>query len=251
MARKDITDILANWEFDPDVLNVRRIKGTDSSNKIQLRLDLGLLQMNETGRPDGQRPHGFVNMLEYYKAEREHVEEYQEGYFVLTPDDLRDLQQESIQYYHRYLCFAELEDHEGVIRDTAHNLETLEFVEEFADDEESAWAFLQYYPYIKMMNIQARVQMALEEEKYSEALGRIDTSIEAIKAFNKKWGLATSKESTREIKILKDWRETVLEKKPISALEKLRQELEEAIRLEHYEKAARIRDELEEMQENK
>ncbi|HKJ69822.1 MAG TPA: hypothetical protein VKA68_17830, partial [bacterium] len=188
MARKDISDILSDWPFDPDILNVRRIKGENDRDKIQLRLDLGLLQMELEGRPDGQRPHEFDNLLQYYKAEQEHTEEKEEGYFILSADDLRELQQESIQYYHRYLCYAELGDHEGVIRDTGHNLEVLELVEAYAEDEESAWSFLQYFPYIKMMNVQARVQMALESEGYSEALRKIDESIKQIRSFNKKWG---------------------------------------------------------------
>ncbi len=250
MARKDISDILSDWPFDPDILNVRRIKGENDKDKIQLRLDLGLLQMELEGRPDGRQPHGFENVLEYYKAEQEHSEQKKEGQFVLSADDLRELQQESIQYYHRYLCFAELGDHEGVIRDTAHNLEVLELVEEFAEDEESAWSFLQYFPYIKMMNVQARVQMALENEEYSDALQKIEESIRLIRSFNKKWGIAENVETNREIHILNEWKETVLAKRPVSDLEKLEEELEEAIRLEHYEKAAKIRDKLEALQEN-
>ena len=250
MVRKDITDILANWPFDPDVLNVRRITGKDNKEKIQLRLDLGLLQMEAEGRPDGQRPHDFDNYLEYYRAEQEHVEKEEKKIFILAREDLRDLQQESIQYYHRYLCYSELRDHEGVIRDTEHNLEVLEFVEEFAEDEESAWAFLQYFPYVKMMNTQASVQMALDNEEYAAALEQIDSSVEEINNFNKKWGIKESRESTREIRILAEWRDTVLEKKPFSTMEKLQQELEEAIQLEHYEKAARLRDQLEALQEN-
>ncbi|HKJ68445.1 MAG TPA: UvrB/UvrC motif-containing protein, partial [bacterium] len=57
-------------------------------------------------------------------------------------------------------------------------------------------------------------------------------------------------ETNREIRILNEWKETVLQKRPVSDLEKLEEELEEAIRLEHYEKAAKIRDKLEELQEN-
>jgi len=250
MVRKDITDILADWPFDPDILNVRRITGKDNKEKIQLRLDLGLLQMEAEDRPDGTRPHDFDNYLAYYKAEQERVEKEENKVFVLTRDDLRDLQQESIQYYHRYLCFSELGDHEGVIRDTEHNLDVLEFVEEFAEDEESAWSFLQYFPYVRMMHTQSRVQMAMEEEQYAAALDQIDRSIEEINSFNKKWGIKETRESTREIRILTEWRETVLEKKPFSTQEKLQQELEEAIQLEHYEKAARLRDQLEALQEN-
>ncbi len=249
MGRKDISDILSDWPFDPDILNVRRITGDDNKEKIQLRLDLGLLQMEAEGRPDGARPHGYENYLQYCQAEQEHIENEEKGVFVLSSEDLRELQQESIQYYHRYLCFAELKDHEDVIKDTAHNLAVLEFVEQYAEDEESAWSFLQYYPYVEMMNIQAKVRIAMDEEEYSSALRSIENSIQLIKDFNKKWGISESKDSTREIRILREWKETVLQKRPISASEKLQQELDEAIQLEHYERAAKIRDKLEQLQE--
>ncbi|MBS1270998.1 MAG: hypothetical protein MAGBODY4_00127 [Candidatus Marinimicrobia bacterium] len=248
MAKKDISDILNDWDFDPEVLNVRRIEGEDGEDKIQLRLDLGLLQMEAADRPDGKHPHGFDNYLEFLQSEQRVVEGAGlKEQFELTPEDLRDLQQESIQYYHRYLCLAELGDHESVIRDTAHNLEALEFVEEFAPDEENAWAFMQYYPYVKMMHTQAKVQLALEHEAYSNALKDIDASIQDIKDINQRWGVQESREATKEIRMLEEWRETVMEKKPLSKSEKLKADLEEAIQLERYEDAARIRDKLAEI----
>lgn len=250
MKRKDISDILKDWTFDPDILNVRRIEGEDGTDKIQLRLDLGLLQMEVDGRPDGETPYNFENFFEYLLSEQRRMEESEdEDEFILEPDDLRDLQQESIQYYHRYLCFAELGDHEGVVRDTEHNLMVLQFVEEFAEDEESAWSFIRYFPYIKMMNVQARVQILLEEENYEDALDWIDRNIDIIKEFNKKWGIQENRDSTREIRILLEWRDTVLNKKPLSKLEKLREQLDEAVRLERYEEAAQIRDKLEKLHE--
>ena len=51
----DITNALADWEFDPDDVTVRTIEGADGREKIQLRLDLGLMQMEVDGRPDGRR----------------------------------------------------------------------------------------------------------------------------------------------------------------------------------------------------
>ena len=36
----------------------RKIVGEDGKEKLQVRLDLGLLQMELNGRPDGERPHG-------------------------------------------------------------------------------------------------------------------------------------------------------------------------------------------------
>ena len=63
----DISRILEDWPFEPGKVTARRIQGDDGRAKIQLRLDLGLYQMEATGRPDGQRPHGCDTLLAYYE----------------------------------------------------------------------------------------------------------------------------------------------------------------------------------------
>ena len=57
-SMKDIGHILKGWEYEAGTINVRRITGNDGQPKLQMRLDLGLLQMEMDGRPDGERPHG-------------------------------------------------------------------------------------------------------------------------------------------------------------------------------------------------
>ena len=63
----DISHILKKWPYRPGEVTARRISGRDGREKIQLRLDLGLLQMEASGRPDGERPHGFESLLAYHE----------------------------------------------------------------------------------------------------------------------------------------------------------------------------------------
>ena len=53
---EDISDILERWPFDPGEFNVRLITDEQGNQRIQMRIDLGMLQMNMEGRPDGKRP---------------------------------------------------------------------------------------------------------------------------------------------------------------------------------------------------
>src|SRR5947208_14793797 len=70
---KDITPLLKGWDYEPGTINVRRIRGSDGQPKLQMRVELGLLQMELTGRPDGAKPHGFDSLLDYFEAElKEH-----------------------------------------------------------------------------------------------------------------------------------------------------------------------------------
>ena len=63
----DLHAILNDWPFEPGKINVRVIDGDDGTPKIQVRLDLGVLQLNAEGRPDGARPYGFPSLLEYFE----------------------------------------------------------------------------------------------------------------------------------------------------------------------------------------
>ena len=110
---QDISGVLEGWDFDPHELNVRIIKGDDQQEKIQMRIDLGLIQMCLLG-PDGQRPGGFESIFAYYLHE---AESYGEGY-TLSSDALEELFREGLQFYHRYLCLFHLSNYELVVRDT-------------------------------------------------------------------------------------------------------------------------------------
>src|SRR5438876_6384030 len=70
---KDIVPLLKGWDYEPGTINVRKINGLDGRPKLQMRLDLGLLQMELSGRPDGAKPHGHDSLLDYYEEQlREH-----------------------------------------------------------------------------------------------------------------------------------------------------------------------------------
>ncbi len=118
MASLDLRRILAGWEYEPNQITVRKVTGDDGSIKIQMRLDLGILQMEVSGRPDGQRPHGFESLLAYHENRlQKHVDKNgTELGIELTPDECQGLREEAVQYYHRYLAEFVLEDFAGVQR---------------------------------------------------------------------------------------------------------------------------------------
>jgi hypothetical protein len=56
---QDIDKALAGWEFKPGMVQARLVTASDGRQVIQLRIDLGVLQMELKGRPDGLRPNGY------------------------------------------------------------------------------------------------------------------------------------------------------------------------------------------------
>ena len=62
----DISYILGDWPYRPDEITVRIIDGEEGRRKIQLRLDLGILQMEFDGRPDGRRIHECDSWFDFH-----------------------------------------------------------------------------------------------------------------------------------------------------------------------------------------
>src|SRR5829696_6185248 len=152
---KDLSDLLRDWPYQSGQLQVRKIVGKDGKPKLQLRLDMGILQMELTGRPDGLHPNESESLLTYHQDRAKEMEGSAQT-FALTPEEVGDLQAEGIQYYHRYVALYQLEDWKGVMRDTRRNLEMFNFVVKYAPNEEAAWSVDQFRPYVLMMNTRAK-----------------------------------------------------------------------------------------------
>ncbi len=237
----DLNNLLRDWPHEPGQIKVRKIFGEDGKEKVQLRIDLGLIQMDMTGRPDGQKPHGAESLLAYHQRRAREKELMGEPY-VLTADECGELQQEGIQYYHRYISLFQLNDFVGVVRDTQRNLDLFQFVSEHAERDEIALSLEQFRPYVMMMNTRAKASIELERENFSEAIRQIERGRDKIVALLNESGSPEMAAKSPEIGFLEEWLQEVRSKRPLSKLELLKKEMESAIALEAYERAAELRD---------
>ena len=258
----DLTRLLNEWPFEPGKLNVRLIDGDDGEPRLQVRLDLGILQMFTEGRPDGTRPHGFDSLLEYHEtrldemnsqaaAESRQPEGVAEGEsgqssprFTLSADECEELRSEAVQYYHRYMALLVLEDFEGVIRDTSRNLRVLDLCSQHAETEGDRTAMEQFRPYITMMRARAMASQALKDNEPKAALHAIDEGLDALKQYFSEQGEPDLFEQSGEVQMLKGMRDALVPKLPVSQKSELRARLARAIEQENYELAAILRDEL-------
>jgi hypothetical protein len=243
----DISHLLDDWEYQPGQVVVRRFKGRDGRDKIQLRVDLGMLQMNAEGRPDGKRPFGQPSLFEHYRARlHRHVAAHDgsdEG-FTLKAEDCVRLQLEALQYHHRYICFLQLEDYDAVVRDAERNLAVFEFVGRHAESEELAWSLRQFQPQLLMVLTRASAEQSLATGDYAAAVGHIEDGLEKIRAFYREHMRAELLEQSCDIQSLEKWLSEVRARRPLSEREKLEQALLDAVKREDYEQAAQMRDAL-------
>ena len=245
---KDLSVLLHGWDYNPNEVTVRRIAGIDGREKIQMRLDLGVLQMEVNGRPDGKKPFGYDSLLEYHLSMQSTSNAVEEvSTWNLNSEACAELKQESMQYYYRYLSLFHLGDYWNVIRDTERNVQVFDLIRDFAEEESDRMSLEQFRPYVLMMNARAKGCIALEEKDYDRALELIQAGIGSILDFFRDVEREDLVESCREIQFLEEWSERIRSNRPLSPAERLRKELTMAVEEEDYERAAKLRDQIREL----
>ncbi len=238
----DISAAMAGWSFHPGQINVRLIRGRNRKSKIQVRLELGVLQMELSGRPDGKRPHNSRSELDYqFSRLNRYVKTHSSDHeFQLVSRDCQALRQESALYYHRYLSMFILGRFEAVIRDTQHNLDVLDLCHKYAASERDRDQLEQYRPYILMMQGRARGMLALEAGYAKTALAYLRGTLRKIIAA---YGQPEARKSMEAQTILAMMRDIRRQLPPDPRVE-LHRQLQRALSHERYEEAASLRDQL-------
>jgi hypothetical protein len=242
----DITLALHGWAFQPGQVNVRLIRGNDGKPKLQLRLDLGLLQMELEGRPDGKRPHRSPTELDFQRKKlltHRKRTGTEEG-FSLTPRDCQALREESAMFYHRYLSLFVLEQYDAVIRDTQHNLDVLDLCSRYGKSDYDRMCLEQYRPYILMMNTRAKACDALRQGYVRTAIAYLRGGIKRIAHLAPPDQRRKFLRHNNEASLLLDMLKQIRSQLPPDPRKVLQKRLDAAIEAERFEEAASLRDQL-------
>jgi excinuclease UvrABC helicase subunit UvrB len=120
----------------------------------------------------------------------------------------------------------------------------LDLCGKYALSQEDRLILEQYRPYIVMMHVRAKASILFNVKKYKEALEIVREGLESIKEFFAKFDQEEAFTRSNEVKILKKFARDIRKKLPIDPIEKLKSQLQKALMREHYEDAARLRDEI-------
>jgi tetratricopeptide (TPR) repeat protein len=208
-----------------------------------MRLDLGVLQMELDGRPDGKQPFGVGSLLEYHEA-RARQQTAGSGTYALEPADCEALMREAIQFYHRYVALFHLGRYDLVTRDTERNLRLFAFVRAHATRDRDKFSFDQYRPYVTMMRARALAHQALDRSDHRTAIDVLDQAICSIKGFFREYDQQEQLNSSQELILLRKLRREIDRERRTDPVERLDDQLQLAIAREDYEEAARIRDQI-------
>jgi hypothetical protein len=243
--RYDLDFILRDWPYQPGVISARLVRAADGRSVMQMRIELGLLQMELSGRPDGERPHGRPTFLDWLKDQAlEQGPDYR-----LSEEDCVEIDREFLQFYNRRVCSLALREFRRAVEDADHTLALMDFVAAHSPDEEWTLSHEQYRPFVLFHRTQAEALVALEQ-------GGPDMAIEAIQR-----GLEQMRQVFVSAEADEHFDEDELVGQLVEMKESLRREyqvgptlgeqLADAIASEEYERAARLRDEIARRQRRK
>lgn len=232
-----LDELLSKWSFDPNLLNVRLVKGKDGRDVIQMRIDMGVLQMETSGRPDGTRVHDCNSVLEYLQDRVHDDEDY-----VLTEDDAAEVDREFMQFYHRRISWLRLSYYHRAVMDADHTLQLMDVTTEISPDEEWSQTHEQYRPFVLFHRTQADALGQLEDDSPENAVSAINAGLETIRQFFVKHEAEEHFEEDELVTRLIELRESL--RKEYKVGQTLKEKLAAAVESEQYELAARLRDEL-------
>lgn len=238
--RRHIDDILRDWRYEPETINVRETKGKDGRAVLQMRVDLGLLQLEVDGRPDGERPHGMETYYDYLLSEALHHGDT----FEMTDEQCTEADREFVQFYHRRVCWLALREFEHAVRDADHTLAMMDFCRKYSPDEQWTVSHEQYRPYVLFHRTQAEALSALDAEENGPeaAIQAITDGLDRIHEFFVGHEAEEHFEEDELVTRLKELRDGLRDHYAVGKT--LHERLQDAIAQEEYELAAQLRDEL-------
>ncbi len=235
---RDIDSLLKKWDFQPGEVTARLVKARNGREVLQMRVDMGLLQMETDLRPDGLRPNGAETYYDYLVGEviREG------GSFRLSKEQCAEADREFVQYYHRRLCWLSLREYRRAARDADHSLAFMDFVREHAADEEWALSHEQYRPFVLFHRVQAGALAALQDDGPELAVGEINAGLARFRELFARYDAEEQYSGDELVRRLEEMRESIRTRYEVGRT--LDEQLAEAIRAEDYELAAKLRDQI-------
>lgn len=236
--RKDIDPMLKEWPYEPGEVSARLVRASDGREVLQMRVEMGVLQLEVNDRPDGQRPHGAATYFDYLQGVAKRVGDD----FELDQEQCAAADREFLQYYHRRICWLALREFSRAARDADHSLAFMDFVKAHSPDEEWTLSHEQYRPFVLFHRTQAAALAKLEESGPEAAVRELTEGLEHFREIFVEYEAEDQFDEDELVQRLVELKQTLREQYHVQPT--LAERLAEAVAKEEYELAAKLRDEM-------
>jgi hypothetical protein len=235
---KHIDRLLRDWPYDPDAVSVRIVDGVDKREVIQMRVEMGILQLETEGRPDGSSPEGTESYLDHLVGQ-----EVEKGAdFELSTEECMECDREFVQFYHRRVCWLALQRYERAVMDADHTLGLMDFCRRHSPDEDWTLSHEQYRPFVLYHRIQANAMAKIVDDNAEAAVQSINAGLKQLANVFEEHEVEEHFDDDELVTRLVELREQLRSQFDVG--QTLQERLADAVATEHYELAARLRDEL-------
>ncbi len=239
---QDISNILNEWEYE-EGKNIRIIHTDSGRDVIQVRETMGISQCELDGRPDGKNIPCFSTFLELILSR----EKKEKCSFYLSCEDIKNLESENKLFYYRYLLCFQINDYARVVRDTEHNLAICRIIDLYCDSKDVRTNVLQYKPFLVKMNAISRAMISLQKNIKILAKQILESAVITLRSMPEINSSVFILEKSRSIDYLESAIKHLDAEKKCFTVDVLLRELDSAVALENYEKAAELRDKIKEL----
>ncbi len=235
---QDLDPILRRWSYQPGVISARVLQADDGRDVLQMRIEMGVLQMETASRPDGETPGGAETYLDYLIQES-----FGNGdSFVLTDDQCFEVDREFVQFYHRRICCLALRKFDWAVRDADHTLALMDFAAVHSPDPEWTLSHEQYRPFVHFHRTQAVAMGELQRSGPETAIEAITDGLGRIREALATMGAEERFDDDDLVAQLIELKESLREEYHVGLT--LAEQLSDAVANEEYERAAKLRDEI-------
>jgi hypothetical protein len=236
--RRDIDRLLEEWAYKPGEVSARLVKAADGRQVLQMRVEMGVLQMEIENRPDGYRPGGADTYLDYLL----HLSQKAGEDFELSIEQCTAIDREFLQFYHRRICWLALREFHRATDDADHSLAFMDFVRAHSPDDQWTLSHEQYRPFVMFHRTQAAALAALEDDGAEAAIDVINQGLEQFREVFREYDAEDQFDDDELVERLTELREALRQQYDVPPT--LNEQLHEAISREEYELAAKLRDQI-------
>lgn len=243
----DLDMLVADWPNPDNAISVRHFPGVDGRDVLQLRVDLGVLQMFIEGRPDGARFRGMPSVLDFIRHDLRVRGDVHD-------DVWQELQRELGQFNYRRIGLGALAEQATLagdqelarlhlrrgLRDIDHCLIIIRTLEEHRTG--GAGSAAASIPLLIFNRARLLARLLELEGRFDEAIEEAQAGADALELVLGRYDLESETDESAGVGFLLDMANRLRREHRVRRT--LREQLDDALESEDFELAARLRDRL-------